>query len=273
MGAVMGKFDGVLLASDFDDTLYDTTGQVCQRNREALEYFLSQGGRFSVATGRAHRTFSPYVHLVPMNAPAVLSNGSALYDFEQEVMLEQTFLPDHVREDFSALCEAFPALGFEAYHGEEIYAYRPNAVTEGHMKKVGTTYTPVSRIEDMPLPWTKALIQQEPELLLQVRPWFLERFGTEYEAIFSNPVYLEVTAKGSNKGGMVLRLAERLGIQREHIYCVGDNQNDIPMLAVSAIPFAPANCAQSVKDFGARVLCHCDEGVLGDIVEILDTIY
>ena len=269
----MGKFDGVLLASDFDDTLYDTQGRVCQRNVQALEYFMSQGGRFAVATGRAHRTFSPYVHLVPMNAPAVLSNGSALYDFQQETMVMQTFLPDHVREDFSALCARFPEVGFEAYHGEEIYAYRPNEVTDAHMEKVGTTYTQVDRIEDIPLPWTKAIFQQTHEKLLPVQPWFLEQFGGHYEAIFSNQVYLEITAKGSNKGGMVLQLAQHLGIRSQHVYCVGDNQNDLPMLAVSAIPFAPANCAQSVKDWGVRILCHCDDGVIGDVVDILDTIY
>jgi hydroxymethylpyrimidine pyrophosphatase-like HAD family hydrolase len=54
---------------------------------------------------------------------------------------------------------------------------------------------------------------------------------------------------------------------------VGDNQNDIPMLEKSAIPFAPANCAQEVKDWGARVLCSCEDGVIGDIVEILDKRY
>ena len=54
---------------------------------------------------------------------------------------------------------------------------------------------------------------------------------------------------------------------------MGDNQNDIPMLALSAIPFAPANCAQEVKDWGARILCHCNEGVIAPIVEILDQRY
>ena len=48
---------------------------------------------------------------------------------------------------------------------------------------------------------------------------------------------------------------------------------DIPMLERSVIPFAPANCAQEVKDWGARVLCHCNDGVIGDIVEILDRAY
>ena len=55
----MGKFDGVLLVSDFDDTLYGANRRIPPRNLEALHYFVSQGGRFTVATGRAHRTFAP----------------------------------------------------------------------------------------------------------------------------------------------------------------------------------------------------------------------
>ena len=58
----MGKFDGVLLASDFDNTLVWTEDalrqgtampQVPERNREALRYFMANGGRFAISTGRA----------------------------------------------------------------------------------------------------------------------------------------------------------------------------------------------------------------------------
>ena len=269
----MGRFDGVLLVSDFDDTIYGSQHEIGERNRRALCSFMEQGGRFTVATGRAYRTFAAYAPAVPMNVPAILSNGSVLYDFETEKLLEQTFLPERSAEDFRAVCTQFPQLGFEAYYGEEIYAYRPNWVTDAHMKKVGTDYTPVSNIEDIPLPWTKAIFQQEHELLLPVQPWFLERYSHDYEAIFSNPVYLEITAKGSSKGGMVNRLAQRLGIEAQNIYCVGDNQNDISMLECSAIPFAPGDCAQSVKEFGAQLVCPCDDGVMGDILEILGQIY
>ena len=85
----MGKFDGLLLASDFDDTLYGMDLRIPERNLEALRYFTGEGGYFAVSTGRAHRTFAPYAHLVPMNAPAVLSNGAAIYDFQADRMLEQ----------------------------------------------------------------------------------------------------------------------------------------------------------------------------------------
>lgn len=47
----LGKFEGVLLASDFDDTLVGSDCEVSRGNREALEYFVREGGRFTVSTG------------------------------------------------------------------------------------------------------------------------------------------------------------------------------------------------------------------------------
>ena len=77
----MGRFDGVLLASDFDNTLIYTeealrsgvpVPPLSLRNREALEWFMAEGGRFAVATGRALAAFVNYADGVPMNAPAVV---------------------------------------------------------------------------------------------------------------------------------------------------------------------------------------------------------
>lgn len=88
----MGKFDGVLLASDFDNTLLNTetarrTGaevpEVSRRNWEALEYFMAGGGRFAIATGRALAAFIKFADQVPMNAPGIVCNGAALYDFRR----------------------------------------------------------------------------------------------------------------------------------------------------------------------------------------------
>ena len=42
----MGKFDGLLLVSDFDDTLYDSHYRIPPRNLEALERWIDQGGRW-----------------------------------------------------------------------------------------------------------------------------------------------------------------------------------------------------------------------------------
>ena len=268
----MGKFDGVLLASDFDDTFITDDLVIPPANLQALDYFTGEGGTFTIATGRAHPTFVPYADAVPFNAPVILSNGSALYDFKADRMVYETFLPARVREDLIQVARDIPEIGFEAYHGDDIYAYQPNLVTETHISRAKATYTEAP-IEQMPLPWSKVILEQDTPVLRRVQDYMLERWGEHYEVIFSNAYLLELTRKGSHKGGMVTYLAGLLGIRSDHIYCVGDNQNDIPMMAISAIPFAPANCAQAVKDWGARILCPCQEGTIAQIVDILDGIY
>lgn len=268
----MGKFNGVLLVSDFDDTLYGSDLRVSEENRRALDYFTGAGGIFTVATGRAHPTFAPHAASVPINAPVVLSNGACLYDFQADRVVRETFLPRRAARDLQEVARRFPEIGFEAYHQDEIYAYQPNEVTFHHLRRAQAAYTERPILE-MPLPWTKAILQQRNPLLRSVQRYILERWAEHYEAIFSNAVLLELTAKGSTKGGMVRCLARLLGIEERNIYCVGDNQNDIPMLAVSAIPFAPSNCAQEVRGWGARILSSCDESCVAQIVAILDKRY
>ena len=74
----MGKFTGLLLASDYDNTLTYTEEalRLCQpmppvpdANQEAIRYFMSEGGIFSVATGRAKPAFERVAADVPMNGP------------------------------------------------------------------------------------------------------------------------------------------------------------------------------------------------------------
>ena len=166
-----------------------------------------------------------------------------------------------------------PELGFECHLGEVIYTYRPNEISFYHIHKLGCAWQECS-FEEMPTPWTKLLVQHpDHEVLVKAQAWFKREYEGVYEAIFSNRKLLEVTVHGANKGGAVLRVAEMLGVKREHIYCVGDNQNDIPMLAVSAQGFAPANCAKAVRDWGATVVCDCEDGAIADVIEILDKRY
>lgn len=274
----MGKFSGVLFYTDYDDTLYNTAHTVSPENRAAIHYFIQNGGRFSVATGRAHRTFTPQIERerLELNAPVVLSNGAMLYDYQADRCLVETHLDGEAPARLAQLCRVFPDLAVEAYHGEEIYVHNPNDVTTAHLNKVGGLQIPCP-IGAMPTPWVKVLLEQDHPCLLAVQAHLLERWGDSFEAIFSNPYLLELTAKGCHKGSMAARAAGLLHIWPDHLYCMGDNQNDIPMLALSAIPFAPANCAPEVRDWlaarGASPLGHCDQHAVAQAIEILDSIY
>lgn len=106
-----------------------------------------------------------------------------------------------------------------------------------------------------------------------MQQWMKERFGDRYGVFFSHPMLLEITPGGCNKGTGVLRLAELLGIRREHIYCAGDNENDLAMLEAAAVGFTPAGSSQAALDTADVIVCDCDQGAIADVVEYLQEKY
>lgn len=280
----MGRFTGVLLASDFDNTLIYTEGALrtgapvpplSARNREALEFFMAEGGRFAVATGRALAAFLHYAGMVPMNAPCVVCNGAALYDFANQEYLETTTLDADARQRGQLLLEQFPAVAVEAYHIDNvIHAVHPNEVTRQHEHLTKVRVTEAPTLLEVPLPLGKLLFEADHETLERVRALLDQKgWSDDYELIFSGKTLLEMTARGANKGGMVRRLAQRLGISMDHVYCVGDEANDIPMLTAAAEGFAPANCVEAVRTCGATVVSDATADALADVVSHLEKRY
>ena len=280
----MGKFDGVLLASDFDNTLVYTEPALLagapipplgRRSREALDYFNAGGGRFCVATGRALAAFAAIAPQLPLTAPCVLCNGAALYDFRRGEYLEYNLLDETALRRGQAMLDAFPTLAVEAYHiGNVVHAVQPNEYVRRHehLTHVGTEER--KSLLEVPLPLGKFIFEDDHDVLLAARRRMAEEgWDADYELVFSRDNLLELTAKGANKGGMVLRLAQRLGVARKDIYCMGDEGNDLTMLAAAAEGFAPENCAPSVRAAGATIVCHAREDAIADVIARLDGRY
>ena len=280
----MGKFDGVLLASDFDNTLLYTeealrTGgpvpPLPERNREALAYFMAQGGRFAVATGRALPAFLRHAGDVPMNAPGVVCNGAAIYDFAKGEYLETTMLDAAARQRGQAVLDRFPGVAVEAYHIDNvIHVVRPNAISRQHEHMTGVALTEAPSLTEVPLPLGKLLFEADHETLEKVLAFLTAQgWAEDYELIFSVSHLLEMTTRGASKGGMLRRLAARLGISMDHVYCAGDEANDLSMLSAAAEGFAPANASAAVRESGATLVCHARDGAIANVIEILDRKY
>ena len=280
----MQKFRNVLLASDFDNTLVYTQGALergedippmSARNREAVDYFLANGGFFTVATGRALPAFAQFASALPVNAQCVIANGAAIYDFARNRYVETAFLDADIYDHVDALLARFPRLCFEVYHDDRrIHVLHPNRFSRNHEHLTRAGTVEVGAFREVDLPVIKLLFEEEKPLLDEVYAFIRSQsWGERYELIFSSDHLLELTRRGATKGGMILKLAALLGVARRDIYCIGDHNNDIPMLKVSEIGFAPENATDEVKASGARIVCHCRDGALADVVDILDKRY
>ena len=278
----MGKFTGLLLASDYDNTLTYTEEAlrlcrpmppVSKTNQAAIRYFMAEGGIFSVATGRAKPAFEAVADGVPMNGPTVLFNGAAIYDFSTGKYLCEAFLPETARAHIAQTIRELPFAAVELYHdNNDIHALQPNDVTRRHLHVTHSPTVIVDSMEQVPAPISKALFSTEPAhqaaLLdyLRGQGWY-----GDYEIVASSESLVELTARGANKGGMVRRLAALLHIPQANVACVGDHANDISMLTWAGMAFAPANALPEVRALPCvRTLPDCREDAIAALIAVLD---
>lgn len=281
----MGKFSGVLIASDYDNTLSYTEGAlrsgtptppISKENREAIEYFMAEGGIFSVATGRAMPSFDSVRHDIPMNGPTILFNGAAIYDYAQGRYLHTAFLPEDIRDHITQVQQALGNLAFKVYHdNNSMFVVNPNEITASHQHLTHLPAVTLDSIYDAPSPILKIAFEEPMEqqqkiiTFMEQQPW-----RRQYEVVSSTDILLEVTVHGADKGGMVEKLAQMLNIDRRHVYTMGDHANDIPMLEFAHMAFAPENAIDAVKQVpGVRVLSNCWENATAEMIAILDKMY
>lgn len=279
----MGKFDKMLLVSDYDNTLRFTETSlrgggeappVHPENLRAIRHWMEQGGTFAMATGRSLAAFRTPARDIPMNAPAIVDNGAAIYDLRTETYLVKSFLPDVCLGHLQAAADAFPELSLELYHeGDLIQVVHQTPWNEQHAKLTKLNYQVIASVEPelVPLPLVKALFVADMAVLQQLCRFMEERGWAErYELIFSSDHLLEMTARGADKGQMALKLKKLCGCER--LYCAGDHANDLPMLRAADRAFVPANAIPEVLESGATVVCHCLDGAIAEAVGILEKI-
>ena len=281
----MGKFSGVLIASDYDNTMAFTEGSlftgtppppVSEKNRKAVEYFMAEGGIFSVSTGRALPSFDEVRADVPMNGPTILFNGAAIYDYGTGEYLHTAFLPETIRDHVTEILDAVGQLAFKVYHdNKSIFVVNPNEYTERQKHLTHLPAVTLPSVWEAPSPILKIAFQEPLDVQQKVLDFIAERpWRNEYEVVSSADHLLEVTVHGANKGGMVEKLAQLLDIEQRHVYTMGDHANDIPMLTFAHQGFCPENAIDSVKAVpGVRILSNCWEDATAEMIAILDEMY
>ncbi|MBR2876966.1 MAG: HAD hydrolase family protein, partial [Clostridia bacterium] len=101
------KFKNVLLASDFDGTLKNDEGKITDDVIDKIKYFISEGGLFTVCTGRIYQGFHLYNNEY-INTAVLLGNGAMAYDYEKERDLFDDAIAEEGILPFEAVLKNFP---------------------------------------------------------------------------------------------------------------------------------------------------------------------
>lgn len=241
-----------LITIDIDDTLVNSEKQITPRVKQALQTATNQGVKVVLATGRPLSGVQDYLtqlHLANQSDQfAITYNGSVVQTTAGEQLGgHELSLADY--EKFKAIAEKY-----NSYIQVESLSYAITANTmvnrfangENNMVRMPLKFQPVS---DMTTDehYVKFMFIDEAEKIDELAEHMPQELKDEYYIVKSTPNFLEVMHKQSTKGNGLQLLADKLGIDMSETMALGDQHNDLTMIAASGIGVAMANAVPEVK--------------------------
>ena len=225
-----------LIATDLDGTIvvhgsgYDNS-QIRQRTIDAFKRAADLGIHIYFVTGRPPR-WMPEIKEAFGFGKSICANGAMLYDFNDEVILEEWGIPiENQFEIARILREHIPPISFAIEYGDEFH----HEIRYVPRWDIGVDMQPLEKIEAaMIRPAFKMLArcsdyEISSDEMLEIAQREIGHLAT---VTHSNPTesLLEISAIGVSKGETLAKVAARLGLGPDDCVTFGDNPNDFSML-------------------------------------------
>ncbi len=267
-------FSDVLLTVDYDRTMTGPDSKIPQRNLEAVDFFMKNGGTFTINTGRSVSSFKKHLGKVPVNAPILMYNGSARWD--KGNLTDLKLLDFDLWDTVKILRSTFPNMNLEIQGVDLHYLIDPepayvafyDALKWGYqISQPGDDLGPFMKFALAGSPHKKSVATlydtdaAEDALFDAAQEKILELWGEKVEVYRAAPRIIDVHAKGVSKIAAARRLQQELG--KKILVCAGDAENDIPMLEGADYAFCPAD--GMVADRFPNV-CNCADGAIAEVI-------
>lgn len=269
--AVEPEFPIRLIALDIDGTLVGDDLVVGSRTRAAVRAATDRGIAVSLVTGRMVSSAMRFALDLELTAPIVGYQGGLVRAMPPAgsarigKLLVHTPLPAVVARQIVAWSLAH-GLDPHLNHLERFILRADDPKADDYSEFMGARAELVPDLADsIRHPVTKVLAVGEPPLPTEMAPLAAAHFAGIADVTISHPRFLEFVAPGVSKGRAIRWLARRLRIPLGATLAIGDQWNDLEMLAEvghgAAMPSAPAEVravaryiAPPVGEEGAAVL-------------------
>jgi len=99
----------------------------------------------------------------------------------------------------------------------------------------------------------------DPPLVDRELARMIDHFGDALVVVRSDVTMGEMVAPGLGKGIALATLADSLGVERDQVIAIGDEDSDVPMLEWAGLGLAMGNAPDSVKRMANAVIPSVDD--------------
>lgn len=267
-------FDYKLICTDIDGTLLNPQHQITERTKRALRKARKMGIHVALVSGRIGSSLRILQQEIGIDGPLGCFNGSLVLD-EEDKELEAhplplawsrevlSFVQDTNLETFLFTNESWYMEQKSRWYDVEVEASR----TEGRIASLSTIEEVLAETER---PFKLLCMHHEPEYVKTMEQALQERFGAHLNIFSSSPKYIEILARGVDKGHAVRSLCNAYQIDASQVMAVGDYYNDIGMFRAAGYSVAMANAPSDVaKHATAMTKSNSEDGLALAIEAIL----
>jgi Cof subfamily protein (haloacid dehalogenase superfamily) len=257
-----------LVALDIDGTLVSDDLNIGPDTRAAIRAARRSGVVVSLVTGRMVSSAMRFARELELDSPVIGYQGALIRAMPAEGsdrlgrLLVHTPMPAEVAREIVVWTRR-RGLDPHLNHLERFIVRADDPRADDYGAFMGSDPELADDlVRSIDHPITKILAAGEPPLPTELAPLARERFAGSAAVTLSHPRFLEFTAPGVSKGRAIRWLARRLRIPLGAVLAMGDQWNDIEMLAEvghgTAMPTAPAEVLAVARYIAPPV---ADEGV------------
>jgi hypothetical protein len=272
-----------MIAIDLDGTLLSPEGKVTDRSKAAVHAALKAGLLVCFATGRNWTESRTVLEAVEHYDTAVFVGGAMVIDTRKDVTLHRTMMQPPLAAEVCQVLEdsghAVLALQDTGTAGVDYLITADVDLNDATAHWMTVTAAKVHRIASLgayPHPHTiRVGIVADPKDVEREQAALAERFG---ERIVMQAIrvpqagvdVLEIFDPAVNKWEGVQHVARAHGITPEQIVAIGDDLNDLPMIAQAGLGVAMGNARPEVLAVAKKVIGHNrDEGLAQFLEELV----
>ena len=265
------KFSKVILMTDLDGTLLTDDKQILPQDLEAIERFRAGGGIFTIATGRGYSMARHIAQRLRLDAPAVLFNGAAVYDFTEDRFLWSCEIGSRATDIITRIAQTFPDIGAEVLQQHTVFVPYLNETEQWHLdlENVQADKRPLDEIPAGG--WLKVLFAYPPDKMDKLVRFVEdtpELSGVQW--VRSAPMFFECLPQGIDKAAGYKQLIRAIGAQDRFTVAAGDFMNDLAMIRSADLGAAVASAQPEVRDAADILLCDNNSGAMAQLIEHIE---
>jgi Cof subfamily protein (haloacid dehalogenase superfamily) len=273
-----------LIAVDIDGTLLNSRFRISEKDLQALQQANQHGIEVILVTGRRHTFALPIAEQLGFDLWLISSNGAITRSLAGETF-HRDLLPVETCRELCSVMHEFrgnTVVTFDKESRGALVLERMDELTSSIQRWLESN---IQFIEFV-VPIERALISDPVQAMfcgtvarMQAAMRTLQSsrmrdkitvVRTEYPA--RDLCIVDVLSRDCSKGHALERWANYRGIPREQVMAIGDNFNDLEMLAFAGVPFIMGNACEELKTQGWAVTLSNDEnGVAAAIEQVLSS--